>query len=303
MLLEHIVPLTVPADLAANARTLGAEIHAQGVKTLSVYVPRREEVFADRLPAAWPRTLGLTKAPVLQALSQFGPVLDLSDTLSDPATRDSYWWHSDHHWTPAGALAALGQITKSAASLGVTIPPDPRPYTVHHFPPFYGSLGREVTAGATNPDDFAIPLPDQLQAHICKDSVCTKPTFVTSLAKDRDIYANRYRAFMGGDYGYQQTENPSPAAYGRILLLKDSLGDALSTYLAERVSELVTIDERHYTGPDIQDVVRSMHPDLVILMHNQVSMLGNQQFISQIWVNVAAAVARRNRLPATADNG
>lgn len=304
MLLQEVPPLTVPADLGTNAATLGSQVRALGVKTLSVYVPRREEVFADRLPSGWSDTLAVTKPAVLQDLSRFGPVLDLSGPLSDPATRDGYWWHTDHHWTPAGALAALGSITRAAAGLGVTIPPDTRPYASHTYRPFYGSLGREVTSGGTRPDTFRIPLPAQLRAHVCSGSACTQPTFVTSVANDPDRYTNRYTAFMGGDVGYQVTQNPSPQAHGRILLVKDSFGDALSTYLAERVSALALVDERHYTGPNIVDLVRSFKPDLVIVMHNQVTMLGNSFFDSGIWVDVQAALARREHLPASAtDDG
>jgi hypothetical protein len=304
MLFSNVEPLRVPDTLGVNAGILGRAVRAAGVPILPVYVPRREEVFADRLPATWPRTLVAAKPAVLQALSQAGPVLDLSPVLSDPSRRDSYFWRTDQHWTPAGALAGLQAITDRAAAMGIDIPDDPRPMTDHTFPPFYGSLGREVTAGATpRADDFVVPLPSTLRAHLCSSTGCTGPTFVRALASDPSKYANRYRAFAGGDFGSQRFENPSPQAHGTILLIKDSFGDALSTYLAERVSTLVTIDERHYTGPDLAQVVQRLHPELVILMHNPVSLVANTQFDSGIWVDVAAAVARRAKLTATAQDG
>lgn len=304
MLLENVPLLTVPPSLATNAKILGDEVRAAGSPLLNVYLPRREEVFADRLPSAWPRTLATTKPAYLQAISQAGPVLDLTSTLSDPSKRDSYYWRTDHHWTPAGALAALAVISQRAATMGVDIPADNRTYVSHSYPAFYGSIGREVTSGGVRaPDKFTIPLPVTARAHVCSAGVCTKPTFVTRLAKDPTKYANRYRAFVGGDYGYQRIENTSPQAHGTILLIKDSFGDALSTYLAERVSTLVTIDERHYSGPDIKDLVAHLHPDLVILMHNQVSVIGNTKFDSGIWVNVAEAAKRRDAKAGVASDG
>lgn len=304
MLLENVPALKVPASLAVNAKTLGEEVRAAGSQVLSVYVPRREEVFADRLPSAWPRTLAATKPAVVQALSQAGPVLDLTSTLADPSKRDGYFWRTDHHWTPAGALAGLAAITTQAAAMGVDIPADTRPYTTRSYGTFYGSLGREVTSGGTpDPDDFAVPLPETMRAHSCSAGVCTKPTFVSRLARDKTKYANKYRGFVGGDYGYQRFENLSPDAHGRILLIKDSFGDALSMYLAERVSTLETIDERHYSGPDIKELVATLHPDLVILMHNQVSMIGNPKFDSGIWVNVAEAAKRRDAKADVPDAG
>jgi hypothetical protein len=294
MQLEKPVELTLPDALGANAQQLGRDVRAAGAPILWVYVPRKEESFADRLPAAWPdyylRTAPLMKA----AMRRGGPLLDLTPLLSDPQHRDDYYWRTDHHWTPAGALAAVDAIAARAGQLGVTIPPDVRPYTTHHYGEYLGSTGRRVTRGATKrPDQFDIPQPSSWRARGCRAGVCDQPVFVTSKATDRDPYANRYLAFTGGDHGYQRISNPDPAARGTIMLVKDSFGDALTTYLAERVSTLITIDERHYTGADLRKVVAAQKPDLVIVMHNQVSVLGNVQFDSTAWVDMAATKAHR----------
>lgn len=287
------VPLLVPAALATNAAQLGHDVRATGTPILWVYVPRKEEAFADRLPPAWHNYLVDTRPAVLRAMSAGGPVLDLSTTLSDPARRERYYWRTDHHWTPDGALAGIDAISAKARSMGVDIPADDRTYVTRTYPDYYGTTGRKVTAGATrSPDRFAIPQPPTWRARSCVVGVCDRATFLLGKARDGDPYANRYRAFMGGDHAYQRTENPDPEARGTIVLLRDSFGGALSTYLAERVKTLITIDERHYRGEDIRDLVAERHPDLVVVMHNQVSMLGNKKFDSQAWVDVAATAKR-----------
>ena len=53
-----------PVAFAANARPRAA-VRAAGSQLLTVYVPRQEEVFADRLPAAWPRTIAAVKPAVV----------------------------------------------------------------------------------------------------------------------------------------------------------------------------------------------------------------------------------------------
>lgn len=296
MQLEKVKKLRVPEDLATHAQRLGQDVRAAGVPILWVYLPRKEEVFADRLPAAWPDNLGATRPRLLDAMAQGGPVLDLTPTLSDPRHRDGYYWRTDHHWTPAGALTALDAIAARAVSLGVTIPQDTRPYTTMTYPDFYGSTGRKVTAGATrSPDRFEIPVPPRWRARSCLGGVCETPTFLEKKARNPERYANRYNAFLGGDYGYQRMVNKDPAATGTVLLLKDSFGDAFSTYLAERVTNLVTIDERHYEGPEIRELVRTLRPDLVVVMHNQVSVLGNVNFDSGVWVDAAGAARERER--------
>lgn len=299
MQLEKTRRLNVPPALATNAAQLGRDVRATGTPILWVYVPRKEEVFADRLSPAWHNYLLDSRPAVLRAMAAGGPVLDLSSTLSDPAQRDWYYWRTDHHWTPAGALAGLDAISMRARSMGVDIPADTRTYTTRIYPDFYGSTGRKVTAGATrSPDHFVIPQPPAWRAHTCVAGVCDRPTFVLAKARDSDQYANRYTAFMGGDHGYQRSDNPDPEAHGTVVLLQDSFGDALSTYLAERVKTLITIDERHYRGQDIRDLVAARHPDLVIVMHNQVSMLGNTKFDSAAWVDVAATAKRLQGKPA-----
>jgi hypothetical protein len=294
MQLEKPVELTVPDDLAQHAQQLGHDVRAAGSKLLWVYVPRKEEAFADRLPPAWPNYY-LQSGPLLKAaMERGGPLLDLTPLLSDPQHRDDYYWRTDHHWTPAGALAAVDAITARSAQMGVTIPPDVRPYSVHDYPQFIGSTGRMVTAGATRrPDHFDIPQPSSWRARGCAGGVCDQPVFTPEKATDPDPYANRYLAFTNGDHGYQRIVNRDPAAHGTIMLVKDSFGDALTTYLAERVSTLITIDERHYTGADLRKVVAAQKPDLVIVMHNQVSVLGNVEFDSTAWVDMAATKAHR----------
>ena len=115
-----------------------------------------------RLPQARPNYC-LQSGPQLKAaMRRGGPLLDLTPLLSDPQHRDDYYWRTDHHWTPAGARAAVDAIADRAARMGVTIPADVRPYSVHRYREYIGSTGRQVTKGATRrPDQFAIPQPAQ----------------------------------------------------------------------------------------------------------------------------------------------
>ena len=286
-LLDKPAHLRVSKTFGDRAAQLGKDVTAQGIPILWVYLPRREEVFNDHLPTAWQGGLTATKPAYVAAIGRGGPVLDLAPVLSDPAHRESYYWRTDHHWTPTGAMTAVDAVTQRVEAMGVQLGTDTRTYHDVRYPDFYGSLGREVTAGAT-------PQPDHWRARVCKGSTCKGPTFVTSKAASPDKYANRYLAFMGGDAAYQRSVNPDPAARGRVLLLKDSFGDAFSTYFSERVKELVTIDERHYNKPeDIKDIVARLKPDVVIVMHNQISTLGNVSFDSQVWTDMAAVRARR----------
>ena len=87
--------------------------------------------------------------------------------------------------------------------------------------------------------------------------------------------------------------NSVKKAIRTVLLLKDSLGNALATYPRRAGEKVVTIDEREYGGAEIQDVAARDHPDLVIVMHNQATVLGNRQFDPRLWVDVKTAVTAR----------
>jgi hypothetical protein len=296
MQLEKLPDYRVPKALGRNAEALGEAVRAAGSQILFVYVPRKEEVFADRYPKAWGNNLPKTREEVLEAFARGGPVLDLTATLSDPQARDRYFFRTDHHWTPEGAVAALDAITSEAASMGFVVEPDARSYAAERYPDFYGSLARKTTAaGVTRADEFVVPTPPKWLARSCHRGVCDRPTFVQKKARGGDVYTNRYAAYLGGDNGYQPLYNRSKPGAGKVIMLKDSLGNAVSTYMAERVSKVITIDERLYTGADIKDVVKREQPELVIVMHNQATMLGNPQFDSTVWVDVKKAVASRRQ--------
>ncbi|MGL5829517.1 MAG: DHHW family protein, partial [Angustibacter sp.] len=250
-------------QLADDARTFAATLNEADIPLLWVYVPRREEVFNDRIPQPWREPWQSGGEVLKDVMRNAGPnFLDLTPTLSDPSRRDAFFWRTDHHWTDEGARAALADIGKSVREFGVPFGTDDRQFLDRNYGDFYGSTGRAVTAGAVaRVDEFTISTPPSWRARLCPANnmlrtSCSGPTFNSKLARGSDKYSNKYRAFLGGDYGFHRMTNSDPAAQGRILLVKDSFGNAMSTYLAEQVAELVTIDERHYRGPKLTDLIR-----------------------------------------------
>lgn len=272
-------------DLGDLAATLGDQVRAAGSKPLFVYVPRKEESFSDRVPPVWPNTYLAARPRVLAALSRGGEVLDLSPTMADPATRDSSYYLTDHHWTPQGALRGLDAIAAKAATMGVRLGDQP-PMTDVSYPDFIGSYGRRVTAaGVAAADPFVVPTPSRWNGRICKaDGSSCKDPFIPRIARAKDPYTNRYAAFLGGDIGFQDLRNPSPQARGTVLVLKDSYGLPLVTYLAQRATRVVSVDERKYSGTSIAALVAEVKPDLVIVAHNERTLLGDPSFDPGNWV-------------------
>jgi len=282
-------PLHQPArdTLDEEAEALATAASDADAELLWVYAPRREEVFADELPAAWDNPYLARKDTIVEALASTGdPVLDVSEEVSAPQVRDSNFFLTDHHWTAAGAQTATAAIVEQLAAQGVELGTDDREYHAANAQyEFVGSVGREVTLGAASAEPFVYEVPDGgWRARICTPSGCDLATFDEAQANDSNPYANRYGAFIGGDRGLTHIYNSDPAASGSVVLVKDSYGNAVATYLAERVKDLYVVDERHYTGDPLGQLFAQTGADAVVVLHNQVSLL-SQAFASDVWLN------------------
>jgi hypothetical protein len=251
---------------------------------LFVYAPRKEEIYADALPHAWHNAYPELRTGITGAFEGAGKVLDLTDMMRVQRAAQEAYFRTDHHWTPMSAKAAADAIAEQLQGDGLPIGEDDRLYKdVVAERPFYGSTGRTVTLGATAADTIVVPVPEGgFNATMCVDDDCGVPTLEPERLSKGSLYGNRYRAFIGGDRGLTVITNDSPQASGRVLLLKDSFGNAVATYLAERVSELVIIDERHYEGPPVDSLAAQFQPDAVVVLHNPMSLL-TPSFRPEVW--------------------
>ena len=284
-LLEKPMRQPYREELTDQAQVLTEAVEATGAEMLWVYAPRREEVFAEQLPEAWVNQYPERRGDIVEAFESTGAsVLDLTDALADPTTRDANFFRTDHHWTVDGAMTATEAIDGELRELGVDIGVDDREYLRRSGPHgFLGSLGREVTLGIAQPEPFEYLEPEGgWQSRICSVSECGTSPFSAGPVEDPGKFTNRYLAWIGGDRGLTRLYNESPDASGTVVLIKDSYGNPVATYLGERVRNLYVIDERHYEGQALADLLFDISPDAVVTMHNQVSLL-SRDFASDVW--------------------
>jgi hypothetical protein len=276
-MLQEDIPVLAPIDrLDTGLSSLETVAREKKVPLLFVYVPKKQEVFADLLPSIWKNVYLENKPKVLTEFSKHGPVLDLTATVGNKETRSQNWFLTDHHWKPAGAIAASNAVRSQLLSMGLPTPQAlPSLDISQNYPDFIGSTGRRVTsAGVRVQDEFTVPWSSKIGLTHCmnrsiSDSSCSDPIFDTEKAMNPDVYTNRYETFLGGDNGIDDLRGNGVGTY---IVLKDSFGASFVPYFAAGAKRVVAIDERYYKGESLEKLISEVKPDGLIFMHNQLTM-------------------------------
>jgi hypothetical protein len=172
-------------------------------------------------------------------------------------------FNTDHHWTGRGAYYAYVAFCKSAGF-------EPLPLSSFQrkvIPNFLGTLyfytlSKELKKNIDSVEYFKVP-------------VQTK-TFFTKKGSNNEqgcqLYAeyakgsNAYGVFLGGDYPLMRIS--TTVKNGRkVLIFKDSYGNAFSPYLASHFEEVYIIDFRYYNG-SIKKLVNKNKITDIIFAHN-----------------------------------
>lgn len=276
MLFDKPPTLADPIHLKESLRELKKTTDEANVPLLLAYVPRKQEVFADRLPKHWTNAYVQDKPVVIDLLAQNSEVLDLTTAVGSPEVRDKNWFLTDHHWSSSGAIAASNAVRAKLNQMGLPAPQSLPPLDqVTKYRPFIGSIGRRLTvSGVPSKDTFEIAWPKQFNlSHCINEPItaekCDEPLFFANIGNDKDPYANRYATFLRGDNPIDDLRGDGTGTY---IVLKDSFGDAFVPYFALGAKRVVAIDERHFTNATLSDLIREVKPDGVIWLHNQLSL-------------------------------
>jgi hypothetical protein len=202
-------------------------------------------------------------------------------------------FHTDAHWN---IYAAFSVYQKTCAwlreSAGIPVPEeasDESRFDIEVHPRrFMGSVGERVGDGYVTPDDFPIITP-KFDTNI-KSNLLTADGYVETTGPFRDSVLNMNELFEDGNkyancydvYGYHNevvyyTNDAVPS--GRILVIKDSFGTPVSSFLALAAHEICAIDLRK-GRISAEEFIGSFAPDAVIIVHCQEMLRGrNYAFV------------------------
>jgi hypothetical protein len=178
-------------------------------------------------------------------------------------TNEYIQFKTDHHWTGLGAYYAYQAFCK-AANLNPLALGD---FTKKEIPHFLGTLYYRTLSEdlKENPDQVDYYMtPNETDAYYyLKDS--TKPiqgkTYV-EFAKG----SNAYGVFLGGDYPLMKIVTDVKNGK-KIVVIKDSYGNAFAPYLTSHYEEVYIIDYRHYKG-DLKSLMSKNKINEILLAHN-----------------------------------
>lgn len=214
-------------------------------------------------------------------------VLDLRETFhNSPKYYYDYFFKTDEHWTlEAGKYAAVEIALKinevyPMANLDPSILDDSRftPTTYERL--FLGALGRKVTLGYADPDDFTIFYPNfKTDFHVVapdKEIDLSGPfedvMFDKALLSTKDYYGfSIYEAISHGNRPLLQVTNRETGNTLKVLFIRDSFSLAVIPYFSMMARQSDWIDVRPTNGNfngSLKTYIDETKPDVVILMHD-----------------------------------
>ena len=235
----------------------------ENVNIYNMVVPKHAE-FA--LPSRFSSLSKSQKDSIDKIYSGFESGITAVDAYSvlKEHSKEYIYFNTDHHWTGLGAYYAYTAFMESAGLPYY----DYSEYTKHTIEGFRGTLysGTQWESLYNNPDYVEwCEFPVSYTAYQYKKGDLAnyyETTVMASYAKG----ANAYGVYLGGDFPL--TIVKTNVGNGRkCLIIKESYGNALSTYIASGFDETYIVDERYYDG-NIVDLVKERGITDVLIINN-----------------------------------
>lgn len=247
------------------------KLSPQGVRVHSLIAPSQGEFYMPsrisdnnsqkEAVATWNSFLDSIVVPV-----------NVFDTLGTH-THEEIYLRTDHHWAPLGAYYAAAKVARQLGDSVFFSLQDCTPDTVKNFIGTMFNFSGD-TKIKQYPEDFIYFIPsgvidgEFIDYTLKSNQVAyreTAPHKAPLFRKFHNGSRSAYSTFLGGDNHTVKTENPSAPSPKKVLLVKDSYGNALVPYLAQSFAEVHAIDFRHFPHSLIDYVIKNGITDLIFV--------------------------------------
>jgi hypothetical protein len=241
-----------------------------GVNVYSMVIPLATEFYCpDKAKKATKPQLPTIKH--IYSLLKGAHGVDAYSALAAHVNEDIYL-RTDHHWAPLGAYYA----TKAFATAAGVPFKDLSAYQKHEIHNFVGTMygfSKDVSV-KNSPETFVYYTPTNVQYsttyvnyNVNKDYKITgvgKPYSGPYFYKFKDGSSAAYSTFMGSDMKLTKVQTSTKNGR-RVLIIKDSYGNAVPGYLFYSFEEVHVVDFRYFTKNIKKYVVDNGITDLVFV--------------------------------------
>jgi hypothetical protein len=185
-------------------------------------------------------------------------------------TEEPLYFRTDHHWTATGAYYAYGALTEAMGIKPVPL----TSYEQGEVPEYLGSLysatmNRKLAAHPDTIVYYKPIVPHRYFVHYTGSM--EMPLIDLSHATKK----NKYRIFLSGDRPWGQITTQIDN-HRKLLVIKDSYGNALVPFLLPHYSEIFVVDPRQFNQPLIPFIQK--HDIREMLFINNAEVLMDQSF-------------------------
>ncbi len=234
----------------------------EGVQVYSLIAPTAIELYAPDEHHSGYSSQVMCIGIVRDALDPAIKSVDAYDALL--YHRDQYiYYRTDHHWTGLGAYYAYQAFCESAGLEALALS-DMEHYDIEGE--YLGSLYRVSKNDVlkNNPDTTEGWRPKAEYTATAWDNSEMTVTYQVRLNDERSKGANSYLNFSGGDRALLKIVTDHEIGR-KVLVVKDSFGNAFVPYLANHFDEVYVVDPRYYVRSLDKLVKENGITDLIVL--------------------------------------
>ena len=218
-----------------------------GVEVYSVLVPNAAGLYA---PEAFRSGEDDQQRMISHAYSHMNDRVHKVDAFTPLyENRDKYlYFRTDHHWTHLGSYYAYSALCREMGILPVLI----REFRSGEYDSFLGSMygflsdypQREILK--ENPDSLTYYIPKaETSVKYYEDASLGYGGKIQAIYPLSENRSNKYLCFLGGDHPITVLETDC-AEERTCILIKESYGNAFSTWLTSHYSKIICIDPREF---------------------------------------------------------
>ena len=267
----------------SNAVTDIADLLGSDVQTFVMPVPNAAAFYASEQYRTGARS---QKAMFDAVRDRVGSNVTFVDTYTTLArhTEEYIYFRTDHHWTHQGAYYAYTALCSEA---GFTPEPQSK-FDTGKWENFLGSMYTYLTnypqskVLRDNPDTVHYWKPiANCETYYYQNTGLTGGQLMGTICVVREEVENKYLTFMGGDHPVTvvTTDSQGPC----IMVIKESYGNALISWLTSHYSKIILIDPREYFAKnndiDLKAFAESQGVDQCLVI-NYPMMLNSENYIS-----------------------